>query len=130
MGGAAAARGFAVARQMRELWPRAVLSSPFSVRTHVVGLILVIVAPLLAFNAFLVLRSAAHEQEIIGNTVRESARDAAFTIDHELGALRSRLLVLAGSPHLRTGDFAAFHAQAAAAVEQDGLSIVLSDPTG
>ena len=85
---------------------------------------------MLAFGAFLVLRSAEHEQEIIGNTVRESARDAAFTIDHEFGALRARLLMLAGSHYLRMGDLAAFRKQAAEGLGQDGLAVILSDPTG
>ena len=44
MGGAAAANGSAVARRARAIWLRAILASRFSVRTHVIGLILVVVS--------------------------------------------------------------------------------------
>jgi signal transduction histidine kinase len=130
MGGVAAARGFAVVRQMRTVWLRAILSSRFSVRAHVIGLILVIIAPLLAFSAFLVLRFAAHEQDFMASSVRERTREAAAAIDHELGALRTRLFILAGSGYLQTGDLTAFHAQALEAVSPDGLNVELSDPDG
>ena len=45
--------------------PRRRLRTPFSVRTHVIGLILVVLLPLLAFGAFLVLRTAEHEQALL-----------------------------------------------------------------
>jgi signal transduction histidine kinase len=84
----------------------------------------------LAFSAFLVLRSAEHEQEIMANTVRERTQAAAAAIDHELSLLRSRLFVIASSKHLQTGDLAAFHAQASDAAREHGLNIVLSDLSG
>ena len=130
MAGVAAAHEFAVMRRARTVWLRVVLSSRFSVRTHVIGLILVIVVPLLAFSAFLVLRFAAHEQDFMANTVRERTREAAAAIDHELGVLRARLLILAGSHYLQAGDLTAFHAQALEAVNPEGLSVALSDPEG
>src|SRR5271169_5262462 len=97
MGGAAAVTGSAVARRARTMWLRAILSSRFSVRTHIVGLILVVVTPLLAFSAFLVLRFAVQQQDFMASTVRERTREAAAAIDHELGTLRSRVFILAGS---------------------------------
>ena len=124
MGEATAARGFTVARQAR-----AALLRHFSVRTHIVSLILVIVAPLLAFSAFLVLHSAASEQEIMAGNVRARTREAVAAIDHELGALRSRLFILAGSRHLQAGDFVGF-AHAIEALKAEGLGIVLSDSDG
>ena len=130
MGGAAAASGSAVARRARTIWLSAILASRFSVRTHVIGLILVVVIPLLAFGAFLVLRFALQEQDFMASTVRERTREAAAAIDHELGTLRSRLLVLAGSRYLQTGDLAAFHAEAAEAMQADGLSVAVSDSDG
>jgi signal transduction histidine kinase len=111
-------------------WLRGGMSSPLSVRTCMVGLILVVVVPLLAFSAFLVLRSAEHEQEILANTVRERTQAVAATIDHELSLLRSRLFVIAASKYLQAGDFAAFHAQASEAVRQHGLNVVLCDLEG
>ncbi len=105
-------------------------TSRFTVRAHVLGLILVIVAPLLAFSAYLVLRSATHEQEVMANAVRERTREAAASLDHDLGALRTRLFMLAGSHALLAGDFAAFREQALDVTRQNGLSLVLSDLTG
>jgi signal transduction histidine kinase len=130
MGGVAAVGRLAVARRARWLRLGADLTSRLSVRTHVVGLILVIVAPMLAFSAFLVLRSASHEEDFMAATVRERARAAAAAIDHELGSLRTRLFMLAASYSLQTDDLPAFRAQAVAAVKQDGLNLVLVDPYG
>jgi signal transduction histidine kinase len=95
-----------------------------------VGLILAVVLPLLAFSAFLVLRSARHEQEIMASTVRERTQAVATAIDQELGLLRARLFVIASSRYLQDGDLAGFHAQASEIAREQGLNIVLSDPTG
>ena len=123
-----AARGLAVARQARGRWLRAIAASRFTVRTHVLGLILVIVTPLLVFSAFLVLRSAAHEQEVMAHTVRERTREAAASLDHDLGALRTRLFMLAGSRSLLAGDFAAFREQALDVTRPHGLSLGTQRP--
>jgi signal transduction histidine kinase len=119
-----------VARRAHTMWRRAIRSSRLSVRTHVIGLILVVVTPLLAFSAFLVLRFAVQQQDFMASTVRERTREAAAAIDHELGALRSRVFILAGSRHLQTGDLGAFYAEAAEAAQADGLSVALSDTDG
>ena len=128
MGEAVAARGLAVARQTRARWLRVIAASRFTVRTHVLGLILVIVAPLLVFSAFLVLRSATHEQEVMANAVREHTREAAASLDHDLGALRTRLFMLAGSHSLLAGDFAALREQALDLTRPHGLSLVTQRP--
>ncbi len=130
MGGVAAAGRITVVRRARLLRFGAAVAARLSVRTHVVGLILVIVAPLLAFSAFLVLRSAAHEEDFMAATARERSREAAATIDHELGSLRTRLLLLAGSRSLQSGDLEAFRAEAIQLVKQDDMSLVLLDPSG
>ncbi len=130
MGGTAVAGGQAAARRSSTGSRRAVRGTRFSVRTHIVVLILVIVMPLLAFSAALVLRAAANEQDIMANTVRERTRAAAAAIDHELGSLRSRMLILANSSHLQDGDVAAFAPEAATMAAAAGGSIVLTDLTG
>jgi signal transduction histidine kinase len=130
MGEAAGARGSTAARGAGIGRLRALLATRPSVRAHVFGLILVIVAPLLAFSAALVLRSALNEQEFMANAVRERTREAAAAIDHELGSLRSRLLMLASSPDLLANNFSAFHRQAADMVADSGLSVVLTDQNG
>lgn len=130
MGGMQGLAEGSVAHRPRAGWPRARLSSPVSVRTQMVALVLVVAMPLLAFSGFLVLRSAQHEQDIMANTVRVRTQAAAASIDQELSLLRARLFVLAASEHLQKGDFAAFHAQASEAVQDDGLKVIVSDLTG
>src|SRR5262249_18203144 len=130
MGGATTAGRIAVRRWERLPGLGAMAGSRLSVGTHVVGLILVIVAPLLVFSGYLVLRSAAHEQDFMAATVRERTREAAAAFDHELGSLRTRLFLLAASQSLQTQNLAAFRAEAVAAVTPDGLSLTLVDPDG
>jgi signal transduction histidine kinase len=124
------ADGTTVARSTGRGWFPAYLTSRLSVRAHVVGLILVIVAPLLAFSSVLVLRSAINEQDVMANSVRERARAAAAAIDHHLGSLRSRALVLASSPHLQTSNLAAFYDEAGTMAAALNASVVLADPDG
>src|SRR6266581_239063 len=45
--------------------------SSWSIPSLMAGLILAVVVPLLAFSGFLVLRSAEHEQALMGEAVRE-----------------------------------------------------------
>jgi signal transduction histidine kinase len=130
MGEAAATSGFARARQSRVAPLSRDRLACWSVASHMIGLILAIVTPLLLFSALLVLRSALHEQEVTGNAVRERTREAAAALDHELGTLRTRLFLLASSQYLHAGDLAAFHAEATDFVKEDGLTVVLSDLNG
>ena len=95
-----------------------------------IGLILVVVTPLLLFSAFLVLRSAEHEQEIMASTVRERTQVASSAIDNEIGAMRARLFILAASANLQIGHLDAFREQASDTALQMGLAVILSDPTG
>ncbi len=106
------------------------LRSPLSVRTHVLGLILVILLPLLAFSAFLVIRSAEHEQQLLAATVQDRTRAAARDIERDLGNLRSLLFVVANTGELQPGNFAALYARASTALGQRGLALVLSEPDG
>jgi signal transduction histidine kinase len=109
-------------------WRR--LRPPFSVRTHVLGLILVILLPLLAFSAFLVLRSAEHEQQLLATTVQDRTRATARAFENELGNLRSQLFVIANANEPEPGNVAALYARANAALGQRGLALVLSEPDG
>ena len=104
--------------------------SPLSVRVHVLGLILVILLPLLVFSAFLVIRSAEHEQQILAATVQDRTRAAARDIERELSNLRSQLFVIANAGVLEPGSFAELYARATTALGQRGLALVLSQPDG
>lgn len=106
------------------------LRPPFAVRTHVFGLILVTLLPLLAFSAFMVIRSAEHEQEILASAVQDRTRAAARDIERELSNLRSQLFVVANADELEPGNFAALYARASASLGQRGMAVVLSQPDG
>lgn len=101
-----------------------------SVRTYMRALTLAVVLPLLAFSAFLVLRAAGHQQELMANEVRQRTQAAAAALDYELSVLRARAFRLAGSGTLRQRDFALFHRQASEVVNEGGLQVILSDPSG
>lgn len=106
------------------------MRTPLSVRTHVLGLIIVVVVPLLAFSAFLVIRSAEHEQEILGATVRDRARAVARSLEGELAGLRSQLFILANSTVVEPGNLGELRARANAVFGQRNLAFVLSGPDG
>ena len=130
MGGAQGVEARAAVRLPRLRWLTGWLRSPWSIPSLMAGLILAVVVPLLAFSAFLVLRSAGHEQALMSEAVRERAQVAAATIDYELSLLRARLFILAGASSLRTDDLAAFHAEATDFARGDGLYVSLYDVTG
>jgi signal transduction histidine kinase len=130
MGGNAGGATDAVARGSRVRRLRRRVTPPWSVRTYMVGVILGVVVPLLAFSAYLVLRSAAHEQEVLASSVRERSHAEAAAIDQELNLLRASLFILAGSTSLQTGNLAAFHAQASGLANEKGVNVVLTDPAG
>ena len=106
MGGAEGVGAGSAVRLPRLRWLSGWLLSSWSIPSLMAGLILAVVVPLLAFSGFLVLRSAQHEQALMGEAVRERAQAAAATIDYDLSQLRARLFILAGARSLQTGDLA------------------------
>ena len=106
------------------------LRPPFSVRTHVFGLILVTLLPLLAFSAFLVIRSAEHEQEILAAAVQDRTRAAARDIEREISNLRSQLFLITNAGELQPGNLTTLYARATAALGQRGMALVLTEPGG
>jgi signal transduction histidine kinase len=99
-----------------------------SVRTYVVGLIVLILLPLLAFSAFLVIRSAEHEQDLMGAGVRDRNLTAMTAIEGNLSGWRSRLFVIAGGITDQPSDLAALQARAAQAFPE--MTVVLTDLSG
>jgi signal transduction histidine kinase len=130
MGGAEGVEAGAAVRRPHPRWLNGWLLSSWSIPSLMAGLILVVVVPLLAFSGFLVLRSAQHEQALMGEAVRERAQAAAATIDYDLSLLRAHLFILAGARSLQNGDLAAFHAYASNFARDDGLHVSLYDVTG
>jgi two-component system, NarL family, sensor histidine kinase UhpB len=106
------------------------MRKPHSVRSYIVGLIVVVLLPFLAFSSFLVIRFAQHEQEVTAATVRYRTRLATAVIDDQISTLRSRLFVLAGGLSLETSDLVDFHARAKDAFRDPDMTVVLSNATG
>ena len=66
-------------------------------RSYIVRLVVAVTLPLLAFEAFLLIRSARNEQLAIATTADERAQGAAADLDRELHNLQDLLAVFAGS---------------------------------
>ena len=99
------------------------MRAPRSVHTYLVGLIVGALLPLLGFSAFVVIRAGKHEQGVTATLARNRTRIATAAIEEELGALRGRLFLLAGSLSLQTSDLNEFHARAKEAFDpHDGRS--------
>lgn len=103
---------------------------PFTVNTYVLGLIVGVLIPLLGFSAYLVIRSAQHEQEWLGAAVRERTRSLARDIEREVATQRSDLFTMANVGTVEGEGFAAFYARARKEMEQQGMNVVLCDLDG
>ena len=97
-------------------------------------LILLVAASLMpaALSTFLLIGySYDRQSKIIEQRTLETARALTQAVDRELARGKLALLMLARSPHLASGDLAAFHRQAQDALQDlPGNSLVLSDATG
>ncbi len=106
------------------------LRLPLSVRTHMLGLILATLVPMLAFSAFLAIRAAEHEQALLAATVQDRTRAAARDLEQELTSLRALLFAVANTGNVSPGDVAPLYRRAAAVLGPRGLALVLSTPDG
>lgn len=104
------------------------MRAPRSVHTYLVGLIVGVLLPLLGFSGFVVMRAAEHEQAVTATLARNRTRLATAAIEDELGTLRGRLFLLAGTLSLQTSDLNEFHTQAKEAF--DPMTVVLSNAAG
>jgi hypothetical protein len=96
-----------------------------SIRTYLTALVVGSVLPFVVFSGLLVYRSAADEQELIAQTVRNAAQNVATDLNRQIGGLQSLALALADSRLLQTGDLSAFQAQAIDLVQRQGLAAIL-----
>ncbi len=103
---------------------------PLSVRSYLLGLILVVLIPLLGFSAYLVIRAAQHEQDLLAETVRGRTREFARAFERELATLRSHLFIIANIGTLEGEGFASFYARAHSDMERHGMAVVLTDLHG
>jgi signal transduction histidine kinase len=101
-----------------------------SVWAYVVHLIIAVISPLLAFGAFLIIRSAVKEQQAIVITAYERAQGAAADLDRELRNLQDLLSVLVTSHYLLAGDFVGFRRHAVPLFKAGDLGLVATDLSG
>jgi signal transduction histidine kinase len=101
-----------------------------SVRAYVARLVIAVALPLLAFGAFLLIRSANNEQYAIATTVHERAQGAAADLDRELRNLQDLVFILAASHNIFVSDSAASHAYSTSLAKGSALGLVVRDLSG
>ena len=100
------------------------------VRAYFILLVAALVIPLLVFAGVLLSRYAGVERARSLAEAQAVAVRTADALDRELGGMQVALQVLAASPALVSGDYAAFEQQARMLAKAQGLSLVLLDPDG
>src|SRR6266403_2689011 len=86
--------------------------------------------PLVALAGFAILRMVDDQQTQIKQDVEHRVENLLWDVDRQIGAIQAELEVLAVSPSLQDGDFAAFDQQVREALKIRGTSIVLHDTKG
>jgi PAS domain S-box-containing protein len=107
------------------------MTRPKSIRWLLTAMALAISLPIVL--AFLVsFRSAYRERrEAVENRIADTSAAMSLAVDREIGSIQFALQVLAQSPALARGDFAAFYQEALAARDlYPGANIVLADRAG
>ena len=103
----------------------------FSLRAHLVLLVLVVALPLIVFGAFMSLKNIEQQRAVVHQGMRDTARALSLAVDREIGTIRAVLETLADSQSLYTGDFESFHQLCVRAMENHrGSWLILFDATG
>lgn len=89
-----------------------------------------VVAPAVLLAGWLVYDVQQQQRQALERQLSETARALSLVVDRQIGQAEALLQGLATSPHLARGDYAAFHAQARAAMTMPGKWIVLEDTDG
>ena len=90
-------------------------------------LVLVTVLPLVGLSSFAMIRTVEDERTQIQRDARERVGNLLAELDRQISSIQAELQVLAVSPSLQSGDFAAFDGQMREALKVQGTSIVLHD---
>ena len=104
----------------------------FSVRTHLLVLVIGTLLPALAVAALLIRRLVDADRAAVQQELIATARAQATEVDRELSGTIRALQGLAESDHLTTGDFNAFRDQALRLLPEQPMwfAVVLSRPDG
>src|ERR671926_909131 len=101
-----------------------------SIRARLLLLVLGLAVPALTLIAAAVYSAVQSERRTVELHLRETTRALALAVDRELGKGETALRVLSHSHYLASGDLAAFHQQARAALGEADQWIVLTDASG
>ena len=102
----------------------------FGIQARLTMLAVATALPLVALASFAILRVVDDQRTQIQLDVKQRVEDLLADVDRQVSAIQAELQVLAVSPSLRDGDFAAFDQQMRAALTIRGTSIVLHDTKG
>jgi len=97
------------------------------IQARLVILILVTVLPLVGLASATILRTVDDERARIQRDVKERAENLLREVDRQIASIQGELQVLAVSPSLQTGNFAAFDHHMREALKIRGTSIALHD---
>ncbi|HEX7229940.1 MAG TPA: PAS domain S-box protein [Candidatus Binatia bacterium] len=104
---------------------------PFSVRIHLVVLVLAAVLPLLVLAGLLFWRDVQLRYDAVERGMRNTARALSLAVDREVGRVLAVAETLAACPDIDAQDFKSFYNLSAMAVETSkGAWVSLFDPTG
>src|SRR5688572_6617597 len=93
-------------------FPFPVGNRPRSLQFWLRWLVIACILPAVAAAAFLIFESYRRERSSAERDMVATARALMQAVDADLNGVRSTLLVLAASPRLAAGDFAAFYGEA------------------
>ncbi len=97
---------------MKALFARFRRHRHLTLRDRLAWLVFACVAPAWCVGGILVYHAYQDKQTQIEQHMLDTARALALTVDQQLANIETALQVLGTSPHMITGDMAAFHAQA------------------
>ena len=101
------------------------------IHTWLNWLVIATVLPAIAVTTFIIIRSFNQERANLERDLVGTARALTQAVDAEFDGARSALLILAGSPHLRSGDLARFYEDAQQVIRATKSdNIVLTDAGG
>jgi signal transduction histidine kinase len=102
----------------------------FGIQARLMMLAVVTALPLVGLGSFFILRMVEDQREQIKQDVSHRVENLLWDVDRQISAIEAELQVLAASPSLQDGDFAAFYRQMREALKIRGTSIVLHDTKG
>ena len=97
------------------------------IQARLVILVLATALPLVGLASFAMIRAVGNERTRIERDAKERVADLLANVDRQIISIQAELSVLAVSPSLQRGDFAAFDRQMREALKIQGTSIVLHD---